>query len=160
LSEQTKIDESNLKTYFEMKQSIKNKKSILDSYKRKVKFDTVESISKKETFHLSKFISCFEFISNTNSQLSKTENDNLLNSLNDYSQLRYYQLKAGLNAQEKQMLSRFVFSSFLNTNIDFDQDLFKCFLKTTPLRKINLFVCLYFHLNSNLFFFKKKNLNF
>ena len=124
-----------------MKDLITKKKSNLDSNKKKVKFDANETTSKKEIFNLSKYISCFEFI--TNSQIAKIENDNLLNSLNDYSQSRYYQIKAALNAHEKQLFSHFLYSNFLQKNIDFDHDLFKCFLKTLPLRKINLFVCRY-----------------
>jgi hypothetical protein len=159
LKDQTQIEETDLRCYLEIKEALSKAQMSSEAKKKSVKFNVAPDST--EPLSLSKYINCFEFISSSNTVKpsasetytdSLSSNNNLMNSLNDYSQQRHYQLKASINSLDKQMLSTFLFASLLRTKRLFDSTLFATFLKTIPLRKIQLFV------NFLKFYHTKKNI--
>ena len=116
LSNLMQIEENDIKSYFELKASLKKRQA---SFK-KVKFSEPES--NKCLISLAKYISFFD------SSSSKT----------DYTKQRYFSLSNGLAASDKQTLGAFLYSSLLGNEVEFEPVLFKEFVKSVPLKKIQL----------------------
>lgn len=112
-----------MKNYFDLK------KTIISKQKRVLK---AKSESESTVFDFPKFISCFEYIAN--------------NTQSDYSRRKYFDLNKRITIKDKQQLGAFLFGALLNTE-PYDANLFRNFMNTIPLGKIQLLVCYLFRKN-------------
>ena len=112
------IDDADLNSYYDFKKS-------LDQMQKKQKKVTFQS--EKEEYNLITYLSCFDLISDNETP-------------KDHSNQRFYELVKNISFKNKQSLGGFLFNAFLQDEFKFDQEKFKAFLISIPLKKIQLLV--------------------
>lgn len=138
LSAEIQIDEEDLKSYFDLKRQINERKEKIACAKKKVKFASSESegesnikhISHQPLISLSKYISCYDNQTIIQQQQQKRQLDEECKT--------FYNLAKTINTEQKKHLGSFLFASLLRANNKFDLKLIHTFLGLVPLRKLVL----------------------
>ena len=120
LSNLMQIDETDLKSYFEIKRSHEEKLN----KQKKVKFMSPHQID------LTKYLACFEVPSASSAESTRK---------------RFYNLNKTITYKHKQLLGGFYFQTLLRADHPYDPKQVQDFLFSIPLKKIQLLVSYFVH---------------
>lgn len=139
LSNLFNIEEDDLKSYFELKKILEEKKDAKKRGKKVVKFEAQTTAAEEEEakndddrFTLTNYRACFEL--SVMSSLTASGADPLV----DNSRRRFFDMKKSTTNADKQQLGSFLFGSLLTTDAAYEKRFIKKFLRLVPLKKMQL----------------------